>query len=243
MKLVTKTMVSIGCAAAISCVAFGCSSPENATQEQNEPAIASIDQKAAPSDIVVNESGFTTDEHGIVYFAAIVSNPNSNWAAERIEVTAISKDESGTIIGTQKQMVKLLFANGKTAVCGTAKNASAPASVDFQVSVPANAWTQTDVTQADFEKDIHINGINEINDGSIMTSFTGEAVNNSKIAYSVPAVNVVLRAEDGSIVTGYSGFVTTEMPSGSVMPFSVDAFNVPAHASIEAYIDCGYPQQ
>lgn len=221
----------------------GCSQSEESEEpsEQNEPATAEVVQESEPSPLEVSECGFYTDEYGTVHYAAIVTNPNMEWSAESISTTASALDESGNVIDTANDSITLMFENGKTAISGTMAPNSAPSSVSVQASVRSNGWSKQDVTMDEFYSNLYVDGLNETTSEYGSTTFAGTVVNNLNGAFSLTRVNIVIRDAAGAIVGGFFTYVNGELAAGASAPFSVDAYGVPEHASVEAYIDCGYP--
>ena len=218
----------------------GCSQDEEPSK-QNEPATAETTEEAEPSPLEVSECGFYTDEYGTVHYAAIVTNPNMDWSAERISTTASALDEGGNVIDTANDSITLMFENGKTAISGTMMPNSAPASISLQASVGSNGWSKQDVTMDEFYSNLYVDGLNESVNEYGTTTFAGTVVNNLEGSFSLTRINIVIRDAAGAIVGGAFTYVNGELAAGATAPFSADARGVPEHASIEAYVDCGYP--
>lgn len=218
----------------------GCSQDEEPSK-QNEPATAEATEEAEPSPLEVSECGFYTDEYGTVHYAAIVTNPNMDWSAERISTTASALDEGGNVIDTANDSITLMFENGKTAISGTMMPNAVPASISVQVSVGSNGWSKQDVTMDEFYSNLYVDGLNESVSEYGTTTFAGTVVNNLDGSFSLTRINIVIRDAAGAIVGGAFTYVNGELAAGATAPFSADARGVPEHASIEAYVDCGYP--
>lgn len=221
----------------------GCSKDDGGEVESNSPVTAtSVPQETNQrQDLQIAESGFYVDSNGYSHYAVIVKNPNAEWAAESITLSVTSKDANGTVVGTSMDSLTMLFPGGTAAICGSTYDAAPASTLDFDLSVPDAAWSKQDMTQAEFESAFHLISINEI-PGEFDTTFTGEAVNETDGAFTLSKVNVVLRDEAGAIVGGYSGYIgTTDFQPHTTAAYSISEMGVPAHASIEAYLDCGYP--
>ena len=236
----------VACATALACVGAlaGCTSPSQSAEpgQPNEPATADAQAEAEPEPLTVKESGYYIDEYGYGHYAVIVENPNMSWAASGITLSITSKDASGNIVGSSKDTATVLFANGTTAFCGTTFDSVAPATLEFQVSVTSNGWSHEDLSMSDFAARLPIEGLNEVTGSYGQTTFAGQATNTGDGTFLLPQVNIVLRDANGSIVGGYATYLDGDFTAGATLPFSTTESNVPAHASIEAYLDCGYPE-
>lgn len=146
------------------------------------------------------------------------------------------------MIDNQLDSITLMFANGKTAVSGTFQPAEEPADIEFTVSVPSNKWTKEDLTMDEFYSQIRVEGLNDTADKYGSTTFAGEIVNDTEGDYTLSRINIVLRDTDGAIVGGYFTYANSDLTAGSSQPFSVSTLgDTPEYATVEAYVDCGYP--
>lgn len=221
----------------------GCSgqAQDEGSAQVNEPATTDAVTENEPLDLEVVESGFYFDSYGSAHFAAIVSNPNSTWAAENIRVTVAARDADGNVIDTLDDSITLMFPDGQTAICGDMGAPEGTSSLDVTVSVGSNGWTQQDITQKDFYDQLPITNITESVDEWGETTVAGEVANNTEGAFSGTRVQVVFSNADGGIVGGTYTYINGELAAGSTAPFSTISQEVPEHASVEAYVDCGWP--
>lgn len=221
----------------------GCSSSDqpSGSNEVNEPAVAEVDQEAEPKDLEVVETGFYFDSYGTAHFASIVSNPNSTWAAENIQVTVAARDVDGNVLDTLNDFITLMFPDGRTAICGDMAAPEGASALDVSLSVNSNGWTKQDITQNDFYDQLPITNINESTDERGQTTVAGEVANNTEGTFSGTRIQVVFRNADGGIVGGAYTYVNGDLTAGSTAPFSTLSQEVPEHASVEAYVDCGWP--
>lgn len=214
---------------------------EMGSNQVNEPATTDAVPEAEPIDLEVVESGFYFDSYGSAHFAAIVSNPNSSWAAENIHVTVAARDSDGNVVDTLDDYITLMFPDGQTAICGDMGAPDSTASLDVTASVGSSGWTKQDITQKDFYDQLPIENITESVDEWGETTVAGEIANNTEGTFSGTRVQVVFRNADGGIVGGTYTYVNGELAPGSTAPFSTISQEVPEHASVEAYVDCGWP--
>lgn len=238
--------LAVACATALACVGAlaGCASPSQSAEpsQPNEPATADVQVESEPEPLTIKESGYYIDEYGHGHYAVVVENPNMGWAAERITLTVTSKDANGAIVGSTTDRTTLLFANGSIAICGTTFDSVAPATLEFQVSVAQSNWSQNDFTMSEMTERLPIEGLNEVTGSYGDTTFAGQVTNTTEGTFLASQVNIVLRDSAGAIVAGYETYVDGDFTPGVTLPFSASEYNVPAHASIEAYLDCGWPQ-
>lgn len=214
---------------------------EMGSNQVNEPATTDAVSEAEPIDLEVVESGFYFDSYGSAHFAAIVSNPNSSWAAENIHVTVAARDSDGNVVDTLDDYITLMFPDGQTAICGDMGAPESTASLEVTTSVSSSGWTKQDITQKDFYDQLPITNITESIDEWGETTVAGEIANNTEGAFSGTRIQVVFRNADGGIVGGAYTYVNGELAAGSTAPFSTLSQEVPEHASVEAYVDCGWP--
>lgn len=253
-----KKSLAVAVCAVLAMSAMGCSSGEihggNAQEptKQEAPASSEIEQQEseaddaadqqveeAPESLIVSESGCSSDDIGHVYYAAIIENPNTAWAAEDISINFAIKDDAGNIIGSEDGYITLLFASGKTAVCGYTMDMEGAVSVDVSVQVPKSNWTMIpDVTQGDVDSVMYADSVN-ISQGEFDTSVTGIVHNDTDSEVSGTRVNVVVRDDSGAIVGGNVDYVDTLTPQ-STSSFSVDFDKGIAFSKAEAYLDLGY---
>lgn len=218
----------------------GQNSVEQGSTTKNEPVNAEVNE-SKPSDLQVTESGFYMDQYGHLGYAAIIENTNSQWAAENIQVSVGARDSSGSVVDSTTDHITLLFANGSTAVCGDMFPNSEVSSVDFQVSVQKNNWSKEDLQMEKFASALPVIGTNEAADEFGSLKISGEVQNDTKSTFALPRVNIVLRDEQGAIVGGVYTYLDGDFAPGTKLPFTANISDPPAHAFVEAYLDCGWP--
>lgn len=241
MRLTRRGFVVMASAALLGLAGCSGQTREDGSNQVNEPATTDSVTENEPLDLEVVESGFYFDSYGTAHFAAIVSNPNSSWAAENIRVTVAARDADGNVVDTLGDSITLMFPDGQTAICGDMGVPESTESLEVTTSVNSSGWTKQDITQKDFYDQLPIKNITETVDEWGETTVAGEIANNTEGAFSGTRVQVVFRSADGGIVGGAYTYVNGELSSGSTAPFSTLSQEVPEHASVEAYVDCGWP--
>lgn len=235
--------VTVSIALCASVGLFGCSSPsQNAgSSEQNEPAVTQVQQENEPSPLTVSESGYYFDSSGYAHFAAIIENPNKTWAAENISVAVAARDADGNVVDTLNDFVTLMFADGKAAICGDMAAPETTTELEFTASVQQSKWSKEATTQKDFFDQMPVVGLNESTDEWGYTTVAGEVENNTSGTFSGTRLQIVFRDANGSIVGGAYTYVMGDFTPEMSAPFSVNVKDVPEHASVEVYVDCGLP--
>lgn len=241
MTITRRSFVALAGITALTLGGCSGSGQPNGSNEVNEPAVAEVEQEAEPKDLEVAETGFYFDSYGTAHFASIVSNPNSTWAAENIQVTVAARDADGNVLDTLNDFITLMFPDGQTAICGDVAAPEGTSALDVSLSVNSNGWTKQDITQKDFYDQLPITNINESADEWGQTTVAGEIANNTEGTFSGTRIQVVFRNADGSIVGGAYTYVNGDLTAGSTAPFSTTSQEVPEHTSVEAYVDCGWP--
>lgn len=118
------------------------------------------------------------------------------------------------------------------------------AALEVTVDVNTSGWSKEgDITHKIFYDQLPISGVTESIDEWGNTTIGGEVSNNTNGTFSLTRVHIVFRDENGGIVGGAYTYINGDFTPGAKAPFSVSAKDVPAHASVDAYLDCGYPIQ
>lgn len=241
MKRKAITLLACVFALTLALCLTGCASEQEESQ-QNEPTTAQSSNEAEPQDLIVSESGYYADDYNGYNYAAIIENPNTQWAAENITLTVTGRDADGNVVDSQSDYTTLLFADGKTAICGTFYPPEAVADIDFSVSVPSSGWQQEELTMEEFTSVLTVDSINDSVGSYGDVTFAGEVTNSADGDFSSTRVNIVLRDFDGNITGGYFTYLDSELAAGATKSFSISTIGAaPSYETIEAYIDCGLP--
>lgn len=238
-----KKLIAFAAAGALALTLTGCAQKTEPIEQGDPPSAESQKNTNELKDLEITESGFYVDEFGYAHYAAIVANENMDRGAQMVNVKVTSKDADGKILGSSDAYLTALFANGKTAVCGSTIDGKSPASVEFQVVPASNMWQDGTTQQAEFDKAFFVQNVNETVDDFGYTTVAGEIENTGTGGFSGTTVNAVFRAADGTIVGGAMTSISS-VPAGTTVPFSIDYIqNVPEHATVDVFVDCGFPGQ
>ena len=238
-----KKLIAFAAAGALALTLTGCAQKTEPIEQEDPPSAESQKNANELKDLELAESGFYVDDFGDAHYAAIVANKNMDRAAQMVNVKVTSKDADGKILGSSDAYLTVLFANGKTAVCGSTYDGKNPNSLEFQIVPASNMWQDESMQQAEFDKAFYVQNVNESVDDYGYTTVAGEVVNTGTGGFSGTTINAVFRSADGTIVGGEMTSISS-VPAGTTVPFSIDYIqNVPEHATVDVFVDCGYPSQ
>lgn len=199
----------------------------------NGKAASASAAKHLSAELTVVESGWTADSSGYVHFGIGLKNSSGAAAIAFPTVKVCGYDADGNTIFTDEKIYSAIEP-GQTVYFGDqAGNGTAPARVEFKAVKP------TGVALADpGEAPAY-----EISDGNESSGDYGMQTFSAKLKLkSAPSdfdkdqvfLSAILRDRQGKIVAGYNNF--TSCPAvGSATPFSIEAYNPPAHATCDFY--------
>lgn len=214
----------------------GCAQQKEANPSPSPSAAQLASNVIQREDLVVEDYGFSTDQFGITHYGVIVSNPNETYAANQFNVTVTAKDAEGKVLGTDTAHPRYLLPLQTSATAGSINTSGNPASIEVSISIQSSSWElSTDVQGGDLDELFYAGNISEIDKGYGQMSITGEVFNGTEKDTSNPIVNVILRDVDGSIVYGDFTYVQGDVPAGGSAAFEVYGYNLPEHATAEAY--------
>ncbi|WP_270295541.1 hypothetical protein [Eggerthella sinensis] len=198
--------------------------PEN-TQPATEQTPVST-----PEDLQLIETGYTVNDGGYVQLAVGVRNPNEDFEAQRYSLRITGKDEAGKIVFADDQVMNFLLPGGEDWFACTAGNGTAPATVEFALSIKDNNWIKNDhVAEAAYI----IDNVSEIVGDFAQVSYTGEITASKEWSDVGSAwVSAILRDDAGAIVGGYYTYVDVSK-QGETVPFEITTYDVPEHSSFE----------
>ena len=208
--------------------------------DQDEPAATNdaSDKTGERQDLKITESGYWFDEYGFGNYAIMIQNPNMEWAAESVQVKVTGKDDAGQIVGSNTEYLSMIFPNGETALCGETLFEGA-STLEFQLINSKNMWTEVDIQQAQLDQLFFADAINETTNSFGDTTVSGQATNQMDAEIDSSTVNAVFRDETGNVLGGAYTYLDTMTPD-STLPFSITGIgNVPTHAKVEVYLNCG----
>lgn len=230
MKRQNSRVIAFGLALAL-CMLGGCSAPseERPEPESTQPATENT-LVAEPEDLEVIESGWSTDSHGYTHYGVGVRNPNADFEAQSIKLTATGRDADGKIVFTRDDTIPFMLPGAEYYLGGQAGNGTAPDSIEFSLEVDDRRWVKSDHTSSPV---FEIGNANEVVGEFGQTSYTGElSANLSWDDTSSVRTSVILRDSAGAIVYGTDGYI--DYPAeGQARPFELHVYEAPEHATYE----------
>lgn len=225
-----KRIVALGAAAALAATLAGCASPSGQEPADSAPNASEQQASQAPAQenkLTVVDSGWSADEQGYVHYGIIIKNEGAQGALFPV-IKVTGKDADGAVISSDEQTLMEINPGQELAWGGQAGNGTAPATVEFELSVGSSNWQDADAAEPMFE----VSGLSAQDSGYGTVNFVGEVTNLTDADRDQAAVVVLLRDEAGAIVGGYTSFVSN-VPAGGTTSFDVLGYGVPAYDAIE----------
>lgn len=225
-----KRIVALGAAAALAATLAGCASPSGQEPADSAPNASEQQASQAPAQenkLTVVDSGWSADEQGYVHYGIIIKNEGAQGALFPV-IKVTGKDADGAVISSDEQTLMEINPGQELAWGGQAGNGTAPATVEFELSVGSSNWQDADAAEPMFE----VSGLSAQDSGYGTVNFVGEVTNLTDADRDQAAVVVLLRDEAGGIVGGYTSFVSN-VPAGGTTSFDVLGYGVPAYDAIE----------
>lgn len=224
-----KRIVALGAAAALAATLAGCASPSGQEPADSAPNASEQQANQAPAQenkLTVVDSGWSADEQGYVHYGIIIKNEGAQGALFPV-IKVTGKDADGAVISSDEQTLMEINPGQELTWGGQAGNGTAPATVEFELSVGSSNWQDADAAEPMFE----VSGLSAQDSGYGTVNFVGEVTNLTDTDRDQAAVVVLLRDEAGAIVGGYTSFVSN-VPAGGTTSFDVLGYGVPAYDAI-----------
>lgn len=225
-----KRIVALGAAAALAATLAGCASPSGQEPADSAPSTSEQQADQAPAQenkLTVVDSGWSADEQGYVHYGIIIKNEGAQGALFPV-IKVTGKDADGAVISSDEQTLMEINPGQELAWGSQAGNGTAPATVEFELSVGSSNWQDADAAEPMFE----VSGLSAQDSGYGTVNFVGEVTNLTDADRDQAAVVVLLRDEAGAIVGGYTSFVSN-VSAGGTTSFDVLGYGVPAYDAIE----------
>lgn len=186
----------------------------------------------------VVESGWTisSQESGnYVHYALALRSLNDEEAVRYPKVRITGRDENGDLLFSDEQTLNVLYPGQTVYFASLAGGNVVPDTVEF------TPCASEDYNVTPFEgkaSRFTVEGVSAVPDGLSGVNFVGEVKTaiapESSVVMSGLAVTVVLRDENGDIISGATSFV--DLPAqGESVPFEVNYYDPPEYATVEAY--------
>ncbi len=194
-----------------------------------------------PSPLEIVDSGYTIqplpDGKCKILYGVMVENPNDGWFANDVWIDVTARNADGNVADTDLQGTACIFCDGKVAICGATTIEKAE-SLEFSIDEMRVNWEEGTLTQEEVDSVLYTKGLTESRDAYGTFKLSGEIVNDTDNALSIPTVNVLMRDSSDKIIGGFRGYVDNVAPQKTTA-FTVHEYDVPKYASLEAYIDLG----
>lgn len=236
-----KQLIAVIVACVLAFGMFGCSkaASNNSESRDNNNATQNA-QSSTPQDLVVADSGYVIS-NGYVHYALEVQNPNTNFAASFANVTVTGKHADGSIGFSDEWVVSNIMPGSTTYWASQAGDGDTieTDTIDIKVSVNDNNWDRTDQT---LPVDLYTFDNVSVAPAQYMgLKAKGEITLTED--YSVdytdgksPMLVCILKDANGSIVSGFSGYMSSDLTVGSPSVFDITSyFDVANYATAEMY--------
>lgn len=201
------------------------------TQLAGEPSQGDL-QRAADS-LKIAESGWSVGPGGCVQYAITLENTSDDLIIEFPEVIITGRSASGSIVFSSSQVMGVVFPNSTLTFACMEGNGTVPATVDFTLAKPKDYGVSIGTGRPTEYKMHDVAARRGANDKVVVTGEVEKiAEGDESISGSDVWLSVVLRDDDGAIVSGTNGFVTSP-GLGERMPFSITIYDCPEYATLE----------
>lgn len=189
-------------------------------------------QRAADA-LGIAESGWSVDPSGCVRYAITLENTSDDLIIGFPEVIITGRSASGSIVFSSSQMMGVVFPGSTMTFACLAGNGTAPATVDFTLAKPKDYGVSIGTGRPTEYKMHDVAARRGANDKVVVTGEVEKiAEGDESISGGDVWLSVVLRDDDGAIVSGSNGFVTSP-GLGERMPFSITIYDCPEYATLE----------
>lgn len=201
------------------------------TQLAGEPSQGDL-QRAADS-LKIAESGWSVGPGGCVQYAITLENTSDDLIIEFPEVIITGRSASGSIVFSSSQVMGVVFPNSTLTFACMEGNGTVPATVDFALAKPKDYGVSIGTGRPTEYKMHDVAARRDANDKVVVTGEVEKvAEGDESISGGDVWLSVVLRDDDGAIVSGSNAFVASP-GLGERMPFSITIYDCPAYATLE----------
>ena len=193
------------------------------------------------------DSGYSIYDRGngyyYIYFAAEIYNPNESYAVESSELQITIREEDGSIITTEDQLVGNIAAGDTYYFADNFQfegTISSNATVEISISSPTSDvyYTPQQSSDVPYADELVISNTS-FRSGSSYKYFTGEMTNNSSTDLSSVTVVVLFRL-DGAIIGGEYTYLH-DIAAGETEAFEISSLSgFTGYDSYEIYANPGF---
>jgi hypothetical protein len=202
-----------------------------ASASASAAATASVAVLADPAPLELVESGFTAfpdDQGGFASYAALIHNPNSAWAAARMEIHVDFYDAADAFLAGE-DVVATVLPGQTTAIGGEAHGAGDAARMEVVLPDDLAAFQPRDLTSERFEAEVV-----QTSRAGGQTTTIGQLTSLFATEQTFVQLVAVYRNGEGSIIGGAGGGVESIAPGASAA-FEVVSALYPELSGTEVY--------
>ena len=176
----------------------------------------------SPIELEIIEYGYTVDDHGYVYYAIGIRNPNSDYMARQYSVTFTGRNADGSILFSEDDYRGSIYPKEEQYYASIASGDAKPAKVEVEVYVDKRNWAKAAVGD---NPEYEITNVSEVT-SRYSTRYTGEIQALSENGEGSVRVSVIYRDSKGEIITGASSYINNVKSDRSI-PFDISVYNPP----------------
>ncbi len=223
-----KRVLGLMMAGVLAIGLFGCSNSSNTSSESKENNNSTEQaQSEEPQDLVLADSNYVISQ-GYVEYALEIQNPNANYAADFVTVTVTSKHADGSIGFSDEWVVSNILPGSTSYWASQAGDGDTVESdnVEISLSVSDYNWNKTDQTMP---ADLYTFDNVTVAPGQFgALAAKGEITLNEGFSFGTtdggsPMLVCILKDANGSIVTGFSGYMNSDLTIGTPSVFDIDS--------------------
>lgn len=245
-SLRAKVLFAVGVAALLAAVALavrfalggGQAGATSSASTTTDNVISSSEVGEAEIPLEIVESGWSAGAGGYVHYAFGVRNTSENTAVELAGVKVNGYDKDGKLLFTQDSGVMIALP-GRTSYFSAqaGRGGTAPDRVEFTLQTSSTTKTK----RMDDALELEVTDLSARKTATGTTFVGAYSVTGSDVALaSIPsyisstAITLVLRDASGNIIYGTNTYAYN-LSLGEGQTFQIDATNLPAYATAEAY--------
>lgn len=216
-----KRIISLFAICTLAIVMCGCSSSGSSSVGK----VASSE----PQELVVADSNYVIDDGGYVYYALEIENPNTDFAAEFATVTVTGKHADGSISFSDEWVISNLMPGSDTYWASQAGDGDVTESdtIEIKLSVDKDNWGKTDKALPEELYTFENVSVKKDQYGGLSAKGEITLTEDYKVGpqdAESPILVCVLKDADGKIITGFSGFMSSDLTVGDSSVFDIDSY-------------------
>ena len=224
-----KTLLAVIVASVMAVALFGCSSGGSTSSSSSSSAaennnVAEVADSAEPQDLIISDSGYVL-KNGYVMYAVEIENPNTNWGAQYANISITATSKSGDIRFSDDWTVGPITPGTKTYWATQAGDGDTKKddTVEFDVSVSDYNWSEGEAT---IPADLYTFDNVKVAKGEYNMTAKGKITmsENDIDGAARPMLVCILKDEKGKIVTGFNGYMSSDLKPGKTTAFDIDGY-------------------